>query len=149
MDKLLKTLRLVNKLVHIRFYVYIVGIVLVSVYFNHFFDIALTKDAYFWVLSSLVQGFSAFFGIVIALVALSVNNNSKKRTSWKKLAKRYFIPVMLVVITITFSIMGMVAYPLFKDSPELLSQIIIIGSFFSIMSLWEIFVIAVLSIIRE
>lgn len=129
-------LELFNLLIPFRFYLFLIIIILGGTYLSRFFDNNFVKDSYFWVLSSLIQGFSAFFGVIVALLVIEFKKIDKKELINK--IKDYILPLSLSAITLIYSIFGVMIYPILKSN-YLLAQFIIIASSFAIWSILEIF----------
>ena len=128
---------LIKKLVPCRFYVILLLIVFFGITIGRLFNNESIKLQYFWILSSLVQGFSAFFGVVIAIITFRLTYISDKRINLFKLVMQYLLPIMLTVLTIIYSIFGMVFYTIL-ESYNLLGQVIFISSLFATWSFIEI-----------
>ena len=144
---MLDYLKILNQIIKIKFYFILTLIVLFSLYLGRFFNNESVEQAYFWILSSLVQGFSAFFGVIVAILTLRRNSISKK-DELIKLIGNYVTPIITAASTIIFSIVAMIFYNVIKNN-NLLSQIVLICSFFAIWSIFEIFKILIDSLVEQ
>ncbi|MBI2523218.1 hypothetical protein HYW19_02420 [Candidatus Woesearchaeota archaeon] len=98
----------------------------------------INESQYFWILGSFVQGFSAFTGIVIASLTLGTNKIFVKRVNITDPEKVFLMPISMSIITVLFSIIGMIFYDSFYNS-KILGLIIIITSIIAIWCIFEIF----------
>ena len=117
-------------------------LILLTVYLHvkGYVSISIDKDQYFWILSSYIQGFSAFTGIIIASLTLGTIKTFKKRINILELEKVLFMPIITAIITILFSIVGLWFYKLFTG-PSAISLIVSINSIAAIWCLVEIFML--------
>ncbi len=140
---------LLKSLIPFRFYPFLIVIVLFGIIVSQFFNNELINQSYFWVLSSLVQGFSAFFGVIVALLTIGLASGSTSRGVLIDRIKSYVLPISLSAITLIYSIFGMVVYPILKSNYLLLAQFILIASSFAIWSILEIFFVIIKSISKQ
>ena len=118
-----------------RFFILLALISLASLYFP---SLNINENQYFWILGSFVQGFSAFTGIVIASLTLGTNKIFVKRVGIADPEKVFLMPISMSIITVLFSIIGMVFYGSFYSS-KILGHIISITSIIAIWCIFEIF----------
>ena len=123
-----------------RFIIFIIVIAL-SVYFykEYLKNLKFTENQYFWILGSYIQGFAAFAGIIIASVSFFLTNRSFiKKSKIKRLGIIFYMSITTSLITIFFSILGIVLYYLINRFNSL-GFIILITSLVAIWSIAEIF----------
>lgn len=132
-------LDLLKHIITFRFYLILMLIVAAGIFFSKFLDNQLIESSYFWILSSLVQGFSAFFGIIVALLTIELTANLHTKKELINRVKSYLLPIGISTITIIYSIVGMVIYPLLKTK-YFLAQFVLISSSFAVWTVLEILV---------
>jgi len=98
----------------------------------------ISEAQYFWLLSSYIQGFSAFTGIIIASLTLGITKNFTKKIVASQLDKIFFMPIVTSLITISLSIIGIWFYQPFSKN-RILDLIILITSFVALWCIFEIF----------
>lgn len=119
-----------------------------SYYANYFQSMEINESQYFWILGSFVQGFSAFTGIVIASLTLATQKIFARKINAAESEKMFLMPISMSIITVLFSIIGMVFYGLFASS-RILGHIIAITSIIAIWCIFEVFYLITNFITRE
>ena len=109
-----------------RFYKFFIGIPILTGILTGlgiFFNITINENQFFWILGSIVQGFAAFFGVVIALfISRPVLLKGKKPT--KEIEAIYVPSLARSSFTIFYSMLGMVIYSNLTNNGRLIFVIL-------------------------